>query len=171
MKTWDNQKWHDHLNSNWMKERFETVSTRGGLQCLYVRLLENKVILHYSSEKSSVPYSYKDLVFQELSETTSQSNHFVSEFIHEPSSLGLPLIPPGSRKDVEAQIQALLDSQTRLARNFCQESSFMSVLRKRLIVLHRIFHAYIVKFNIRDKTWNKVGFQCHSTLSSNECIS
>lgn len=43
MKTWDNQKWHDHLNNNWMKERFDTVSTRGGLQFLYLRLLENKV--------------------------------------------------------------------------------------------------------------------------------
>lgn len=105
-----------------------------------------------------------DLVFQELSETTSQSNHFVSEFFHEPSSLGLPIIPPATKKDVEAQIQALLDSQMRLARNFCQESSFMSVLRKRLIVLQRIFHAYIVKFYIRDKTWNKVS---HYLMSFN----
>ncbi len=43
MKTCDNQKWHDHLNSNWMKEKFDTVSTRGGLHFLYLRLLENKV--------------------------------------------------------------------------------------------------------------------------------
>lgn len=42
-RTWDNQKWQDYLNSTWMKEEFNAVSTRNGLQLLYSRLLENKV--------------------------------------------------------------------------------------------------------------------------------
>lgn len=91
-----------------------------------------------------------------MNETHSQSNHFLSDLFNEPSSLALPLVPAHSKDDIQAQIDALLDAQMRLARNFCMESTFMNVLRKRLIVLHRIFHAYMVKFNVRDKTWNKV---------------
>ncbi|XP_065224595.1 probable E3 ubiquitin-protein ligase HERC1 isoform X2 [Planococcus citri] len=148
MKTWDNQKWLDHLNSNWIKERFDTVSTRSGLNFLYRRLEENK----------------------ELSETHSQSKHYLSDLFNEPATLALPLIPAPSSNDIQAQLDALLDAQMKLARNFCMESSFMNVLRKRLIILNRIFHAYMVKFNVRDKTWNKPQQSCDkdSTLCANK---
>ncbi len=95
---------------------------------------------------------------QELNEASSESNDIHPDLFNEPSSLELPLIPANSKDDVEVQINILLDTQMNLARHFCLESKFMNVLRKRLIVLHRIFHAYMVKFNIRDKTWNRVSF-------------
>lgn len=91
-----------------------------------------------------------------MSETFSQSNNYSSDLFNEPSPLALLLAPASSKVDVQTQIDVLLNAQMRLAKNFCLQSPFMNILRKRLIILHRIFYAYMMKFNIRNKSFNKV---------------
>ncbi|XP_043933675.1 probable E3 ubiquitin-protein ligase HERC1 isoform X2 [Protopterus annectens] len=127
-------KWLEHLNSSWIAEDSENVSTREGVAILYAKLLANKEV---------VPLPQQVLCLK-----GPQLPDFERESL--------------SRDEQEHYLDALLSSQLALAKMVCSDSPFAAALRKRLLVLQRIFYALSSKYH--DK--GKVKQQQHSPESS-----
>ncbi|XP_028822113.1 probable E3 ubiquitin-protein ligase HERC1 [Denticeps clupeoides] len=116
-------KWLDHLNSSWISEDSESIATREGVALLYTKLLTNKEV---------VP-----LPQQVLSLKGPQLPDFEREML--------------SSAEQEHHLQALLGSQLALAKTVCSESPFAAALRRRLLVLQRVFCALSNKYHDRGK--------------------
>ncbi|XP_066503891.1 probable E3 ubiquitin-protein ligase HERC1 isoform X4 [Hoplias malabaricus] len=132
-------KWLEHLNSSWIAEDSESISTREGVALMYSKLLTNKEVVL--------------LPQQVLCLKGPQLPDFERECL--------------SSDEQEHYLDALLASQLALAKTVCSDSPFAAALRKRLLVLQRIFYALSNKYH--DK--GKVKQQQHSpesTLSSAE---
>ncbi|XP_076880016.1 putative E3 ubiquitin-protein ligase HERC1 isoform X2 [Brachyhypopomus gauderio] len=127
-------KWLEHLNSSWISEDSESISTREGVALLYSKLLANKEVLL--------------LPQQILCLKGPQLPDFERECL--------------SSDEQEHYLDALLASQLALAKTVCSDSPFASALRKRLLVLQRIFYALSAKYH--DK--GKVKQQQHAPESS-----
>lgn len=56
-----------------------------------------------------------------------------------------------STSELEQHVSELLSAQLLLARSICSESPFASILRQRLTVLQRMFHAIAAKHHDKDK--------------------
>ena len=117
-------KWLEHLHTAWVSEGSEALASRDGVATLYSRLLSN----------------------QEVVAMPQQVLHLKG-----------PLLPdfdrePLSADEQEHYLNSLLSSQLTLARTVCSDSPFSSTLQKRLVVLHRIFHAISTKYHDRDKS-------------------
>ncbi|KAH3837497.1 hypothetical protein DPMN_110888 [Dreissena polymorpha] len=106
-------KFSDHYNSKWMLENCKAVSTSTELDALYSRLISNKELV------INVPHT-----------------------IH----LKGPIIPDFeadclATEEHEHLVNALIASQTSLAEIVVSSSPFAQNLKKRLVVLQRIYHA------------------------------
>ncbi|TUG88269.1 putative E3 ubiquitin-protein ligase HERC1 [Bagarius yarrelli] len=112
-------KWLEHLNSSWISEDSESISTREGVALLYSKLLANKEVVL--------------LPQQVLCLKGPQLPDFERECL--------------SRDEQEHYLDALLASQLALAKTVCSDSPFASALRKRLLVLQRIFYALSSKYH------------------------
>lgn len=113
--------WLDHFDGSWSKEDVETLVTRQGVVVLHQKLLNNK-------EASPTP--------------------------HVPLQLRGPNLPEYERglasvscEDQDEFLNEILYSQLSLARSVCANSPFYSTLRRRLVVLQRIFYALSNKFH------------------------
>lgn len=113
--------WLDHFDGSWSKEDVETLVTRQGVVVLHQKLLNNK-------EASPTP--------------------------HVPLQLRGPNLPEYERglasvscEDQDEFLNEILYSQLSLARSVCANSPFYSTLRRRLVVLQRIYYALSNKFH------------------------
>ncbi|KAL7980305.1 hypothetical protein Chor_014634 [Crotalus horridus] len=127
-------KWLEHLNSSWITEDSESIATREGVSILYAKLVSNKEVVPLPQQ-----------VF----------------------CLKGPQLPDFERESLSSDEQdhyldALLSSQLALAKMVCSDSPFAGALRKRLLVLQRIFYALSNKYH--DK--GRVKQQQHSPESS-----
>ncbi|XP_035381674.1 probable E3 ubiquitin-protein ligase HERC1 isoform X2 [Electrophorus electricus] len=116
-------KWLEHLNSSWIAEDSESISTREGVALLYSKLLANKEVVV--------------LPQQVLCLKGPQLPDFERECL--------------SSDEQEHYLDALLASQLALAKTVCSDSPFASALRKRLLVLQRIFYALSNKYHDKGK--------------------
>ncbi|KAB1277623.1 putative E3 ubiquitin-protein ligase HERC1 [Camelus dromedarius] len=127
-------KWLEHLNSSWITEDSESIATREGVAVLYSKLVSNKEV---------VPLPQQVLCLK-----GPQLPDFERESL--------------SSDEQDHYLDALLSSQLALAKMVCSDSPFAGALRKRLLVLQRVFYALSNKYH--DK--GKVKQQQHSPESS-----
>uniref|UniRef100_H0V6J8 HECT-type E3 ubiquitin transferase n=1 Tax=Cavia porcellus TaxID=10141 RepID=H0V6J8_CAVPO len=127
-------KWLEHLNSSWITEDSESIATREGVAILYSKLVSNKEV---------VPLPQQVLCLK-----GPQLPDFERESL--------------SSDEQDHYLDALLSSQLALAKMVCSDSPFAGALRKRLLVLQRVFYALSNKYH--DK--GKVKQQQHSPESS-----
>ncbi|XP_037767220.1 probable E3 ubiquitin-protein ligase HERC1 isoform X1 [Chelonia mydas] len=127
-------KWLEHLNSSWITEDSESIATREGVSVLYSKLVSNKEV---------VPLPQQVLCLK-----GPQLPDFERESL--------------SSDEQDHYLDALLSSQLALAKMVCSDSPFAGALRKRLLVLQRVFYALSNKYH--DK--GKVKQQQHSPESS-----
>ncbi|XP_006511166.1 probable E3 ubiquitin-protein ligase HERC1 isoform X1 [Mus musculus] len=127
-------KWLEHLNSSWITEDSESIATREGVTVLYSKLISNKEV---------VPLPQQVLCLK-----GPQLPDFERESL--------------SSDEQDHYLDALLSSQLALAKMVCSDSPFAGALRKRLLVLQRVFYALSNKYH--DK--GKVKQQQHSPESS-----
>ncbi|ERE75740.1 putative E3 ubiquitin-protein ligase HERC1-like protein [Cricetulus griseus] len=127
-------KWLEHLNSSWITEDSESIATREGVTVLYSKLVSNKEV---------VPLPQQVLCLK-----GPQLPDFERESL--------------SSDEQDHYLDALLSSQLALAKMVCSDSPFAGALRKRLLVLQRVFYALSNKYH--DK--GKVKQQQHSPESS-----
>ncbi|XP_008933489.1 PREDICTED: probable E3 ubiquitin-protein ligase HERC1, partial [Merops nubicus] len=127
-------KWLEHLNSSWITEDSESIATREGVSVLYAKLVSNKEV---------VPLPQQVLCLK-----GPQLPDFERESL--------------SSDEQDHYLDALLSSQLALAKMVCSDSPFAGALRKRLLVLQRVFYALSNKYH--DK--GKVKQQQHSPESS-----
>ncbi|XP_055518701.1 probable E3 ubiquitin-protein ligase HERC1 isoform X3 [Leucoraja erinacea] len=131
-------KWLEHLNSSWITEDSESIATREGVSVLYNKLANSKEVI--------------PLPQQVLCLKGPQLPDFERESL--------------SSDEQEHYLDALLSSQLALAKMVCSDSPFAAALRKRLLVLQRVFYALSNKYH--DK--GKVKQQQHSPESSSGSI-
>ncbi|XP_030044055.1 putative E3 ubiquitin-protein ligase HERC1 [Microcaecilia unicolor] len=127
-------KWLEHLNSSWITEDSESIATREGVSVLYSKLVSNK---------EAVPLPQQVLCLK-----GPQLPDFERESL--------------SSDEQDHYLDALLSSQLALAKMVCSDSPFAGALRKRLLVLQRVFYALSNKYH--DK--GKVKQQQHSPESN-----
>ncbi|XP_072409417.1 probable E3 ubiquitin-protein ligase HERC1 isoform X1 [Chiloscyllium punctatum] len=127
-------KWLEHLNSSWITEDSESIATREGVSILFNKLVSSKEV---------VPLPQQVLCLK-----GPQLPDFERESL--------------SSDEQEHYLDALLSSQLALAKMVCSDSPFAASLRKRLLVLQRVFYALSNKYH--DK--GKVKQQQHSPESS-----
>ncbi|XP_060031692.1 probable E3 ubiquitin-protein ligase HERC1 [Erinaceus europaeus] len=127
-------KWLEHLNSSWITEDSESIATREGVAVLYSKLVSNKEV---------VPLPQQVLCLK-----GPQLPDFERESL--------------SSDEQDHYLDALLSSQLALAKMVCSDSPFAGALRKRLLVLQRVFYALSNKYH--DK--GKVKQQQHSPENS-----
>ncbi|KAI1904452.1 hypothetical protein AGOR_G00005790 [Albula goreensis] len=116
-------KWLEHLNSSWITEDSESIATREGVSVLHSKLLANKEVVL--------------LPQQVLCLKGPQLPDFERESL--------------SSDEQEHYLDALLGSQLALAKMVCSDSPFAAALRKRLLVLQRIFYALSNKYHDKGK--------------------
>lgn len=116
-------KWLEHLNSSWITEDSESIATREGVSVLYSKLLANK-------EAVLLPQQVLCLKGPQLPD-------FERECL--------------SSDEQEHYLDALLSSQLALAKMVCSDSPFAAALRKRVLVLQRIFYAISNKYHDKGK--------------------
>ncbi|XP_069046831.1 probable E3 ubiquitin-protein ligase HERC1 isoform X3 [Lepisosteus oculatus] len=116
-------KWLEHLNSSWIMEDSESIATREGVSVLYSKLVANKEVVL--------------LPQQVLCLKGPQLPDFERESL--------------SSDEQEHYLDALLGSQLALAKMVCSDSPFAAALRKRLLVLQRIFYALSNKYHDKGK--------------------
>ena len=117
-------KWQDHLNSVWAAENCDNIATRDGIMLLYDQLVSNKEVIVVPAPNSPLNQGPTLPDFECDSPSSAELDHHIS---------------------------ALLTTQLELARTFCSESPFATVLRQRLLVLQRIFHAVSMKYHDKEK--------------------
>lgn len=116
-------KWLEHLNSSWITEDSESIATREGVSVLYSKLLSNK-------EAVLLPQQVLCLKGPQLPDFERESL---------------------SSDEQEHYLDALLGSQLALAKMVCSDSPFAAALRKRVLVLQRIFYALSNKYHDQGK--------------------
>ncbi|KAG8440199.1 hypothetical protein GDO86_006116 [Hymenochirus boettgeri] len=127
-------KWLEHLNSSWITEDSESVATREGVSLLYAKLISNKEVV-------ALPQQVLCLKGPQLPDFERESL---------------------SCDEQDHYLDALLSSQLALAKVVCSDSPFAGALRKRLLVLQRVFYALSNKYH--DK--GKIKQQQHSPENS-----
>lgn len=116
-------KWLEHLNSSWITEDSECIATREGVSVLYAKLLANK-------EAVLLPQQVLCLKGPQLPDFERESL---------------------SSDEQEHYLDTLLSSQLALAKMVCSDSPFAAALRKRVLVLQRIFYALSNKYHDKGK--------------------
>ena len=106
-------KWMEHMNASWVAEDWGKVASREGVMELYNRLIANKEVV--GAPRHSLHLQGPQLPdFERETPSTEEQEHF---------------------------LELLLGTQLGLARSICTDSPFSCTLKKRLLVLRRIFHS------------------------------
>lgn len=116
-----NIKFGEHFNSSWVLEDSESIATYSEQEGLFERLISNKEIIPI------------------LSQTINLRGPVLPDFEHDSISLD----------EQEHFINALLANQLNLAKVVCGLSKFSQSLKKRLVVIQRIYHAVSSKHHNR----------------------
>ncbi|XP_018567016.1 probable E3 ubiquitin-protein ligase HERC1 [Anoplophora glabripennis] len=140
--------WVEHTNSVWAQKNCDGIANRDILQSMYGILLQNKEI--------------------RIIPTTLASYNDVQ---HLPSFQYDPI----SHTELNEYIRNLLTSQLELAREVCSSTTFSVVLKQRLIVLNRIYHALSMKYHDKETNSTQNLDQCSGanilSLSPREVVS
>lgn len=113
--------WLDHFDGSWSREDVETLVTREGVVNLHQKLINNKEAI----QTPSAPLQLHGPNLPEYERgLTSVSYEEQDEFLNE-----------------------ILYTQLSLARTVCADSPFYCTLRRRVVVLQRIFSALSNKFH------------------------
>ena len=114
--------WLDHFDSSWLNEDLEALVARQGVLSLHQKLINNKE----ASPEQRVSLELRGPHLPEYERgLTNVTDEEQDEFLNE-----------------------LLYSQLSLARTVCADSPFYSTLRRRLVVLQRIYTALSNKYHI-----------------------
>lgn len=114
----------DHTNSSWCLKDCDTVANRDLVQSMYDCLLQNK-------EVRLIPTTLP--LFNDAQILPSFQYDNVSN------------------SEINQYISTLLTSQIEFARNVCTSTQFAVILKQRLLILRRIYHALIMKYHVKDK--------------------
>nr|CAB3252556.1 probable E3 ubiquitin-protein ligase HERC1 [Phallusia mammillata] len=116
--------WLDYLNYNWMKDDLDNnLHTRYTVNTLYASLLSSKE-LTLVSDSPQLDHDPHLSDFEKDFPTCDEQKHYIN---------------------------TLLENQFVLGQAVCEESLFGKYLRKRLIILQRLFHACTIKHhNLKD---------------------
>lgn len=121
-------KWYDHLNSSWVTEDCEVIANDSDLDALYDRLIDNKEVILFPSQ--AIPISGPALPdFDSESVTSDEQEHL---------------------------LDSLLSSQLFLGAVVHNSTPFSQKLRKRQLILQRIYHAISQKFHSRQAIAHKI---------------
>ncbi|PVD19395.1 hypothetical protein C0Q70_19883 [Pomacea canaliculata] len=134
-------KWFDHLNSSWVTEDCESINYSDSLNALYERLLDNKEVVFFPPQ--AIPISGPPLPdFDSDSLTTDEQEHL---------------------------LDSLLSNQLFLGAVVYNSAPFTQKLRRRQLVLQRIYHAVSHKFHNRPES-TQIGTEAKSQVvgASNE---
>lgn len=116
--------WVEHTNSSWSLKDCNSLVHRDTVQSLYNNLLYNNEIRVVN-----------------VSISTTNDVQMLPDFqFDSPTSV-----------DLDHYATALLLSQLELARSVCSQTNFALYLKKRLIVLKRIFHALVKRYHEKEK--------------------
>ncbi|XP_063955724.1 probable E3 ubiquitin-protein ligase HERC1 isoform X1 [Lytechinus pictus] len=116
-------KWMEHMNASWVAEDWARIASRDGVMELYSRLITNKEII--GAPRHTLHLQGPQLPdFERELPSTEEQEHF---------------------------LELLLGTQLGLARSVCTDSPFSTTLRKRLLVLRRIFHSVSSKYHDCEK--------------------
>lgn len=118
------EEWADHTNNSWASKDCDSLALRDCVETMYESLVSNK-------EVRVIPASitcYNDL-------------QMLPDFQYEPSQL----------PELEQYITILLSAQLELARHVCSSTPFAALLKKRLLILKRIYYALCTRYHDRDK--------------------
>ncbi|CAG7693965.1 unnamed protein product, partial [Allacma fusca] len=116
-------KWSDHYNSAWIFEGCEAITVREGTLAMFEHLVASKEILMTSG---------KPVLNQTVSVPDFENEHPTSQ-------------------DQKRYIICQLLAQLELASAVCLESPFFAILRKRILIIHRILYALYFKFHDKDR--------------------
>ncbi|XP_017786874.1 PREDICTED: probable E3 ubiquitin-protein ligase HERC1 isoform X2 [Nicrophorus vespilloides] len=119
----DGLEWAAHTNNTWSTKDLDSLALRDVVQTLYESLLANKEIKPLPEQVST----YNDI-------------HILPDFQYD--------LPPSS--ELEQYVNSMLTSQFDLAKNVCSSTPFAIILKQRLIILKRIYHALIAKYNDKE---------------------
>lgn len=117
--------WVEHTNSVWAQKNCDGIANRDILQSMYGTLLQSKEIRVIPTTLAS----YNDVQ-------------------HLPSFQYDPISPT----ELNEYIRNLLISQLELAREVCSSTTFSIILKQRLIILNRIYHALSMKYHDKEKS-------------------
>ncbi|KAK5649906.1 hypothetical protein RI129_000935 [Pyrocoelia pectoralis] len=131
--------WADHTNSSWSSKDCDSLANRDTTKAMYENLLYNKEI-------RVVPPTV----------LTYNDAQLLPDYQHESLSI----------VETEHYITCLLSAQLELARHVCSSTPFAVILKQRLIVLRRIYHALVVKYH--EKT--KIKPPLTETVNSSLCM-
>ncbi|KAF5301595.1 hypothetical protein FQR65_LT08900 [Abscondita terminalis] len=129
-------KWSEHINSSWASKDCDNVANRDTTQSMYDSLLYNKEIRVVAPPV----LTYDDV-------------QLLPDY----------QIEPLSPAEIENYIASLLSAQLELARYVCSSTPFAIILKQRLVVLKRIYHALVIKYHEKAKTKTNQG--ASNTLS------
>lgn len=116
--------WGDHMNNSWSIKDADNLASRDVVQAMYESLLTNKEI-------KQIPDSvitYADI-------------QLLPDFLYE-----LP-----HQSELEQYVVCLLTSQLELAKNVSSSTPFATILKQRLLILKRIYHALVARFHESEK--------------------
>lgn len=117
--------WVEHTNVSWSQKDCNNLVHRDTVQSLYNNLLYNNEIRVVN-----------------VSISTTNDVQMLPDFQLETATTPL---------DLDHYATSLLLSQLELARSVCSQTSFTLYLKKRLIVLKRIFYALVKRYHEKDK--------------------
>ncbi|KAF5282986.1 hypothetical protein FQA39_LY04857 [Lamprigera yunnana] len=118
-------KWADNINSSWSSKDCDDLANRDITQALYDALILTKEIRIIPPP----PLTYSDA-------------QLLPDYQCEPLSL----------TEIENYIASLLSAQLEMARYACSSTPFAIILKQRLIVLKRVYHALVVKYHGKMKS-------------------
>ncbi|XP_044259648.1 probable E3 ubiquitin-protein ligase HERC1 isoform X3 [Tribolium madens] len=117
--------WIDQTNNSWSLKDCDSIANRDLVQSMYDFLIQNKEIRLIPTTLSLFNDVQIFPSFQYDGASNLELNHYIT---------------------------TLLKSQIDLARNVCSSSQFAIILKQRLLILRRIYHALIVKYHDKAKT-------------------
>lgn len=116
------QEWADHTNSSWASKDCDGLALRDYVQSMYETLLSNKEI-------RVIPASI----------TCYNDVQMLPDFQYEPTQTS----------ELEQYITNLLSSQLELAKHVCSSTPFAVLLKKRLLILKRIYYALATRYDLK----------------------
>ncbi|XP_060527187.1 probable E3 ubiquitin-protein ligase HERC1 [Cylas formicarius] len=116
--------WSENTNSSWAAKDADSVANRDSVQSMYEALLQNNEVRLIPS----TTLSYDDV-------------QTLPSFQYD---------PPAS-SELEDYLDTLLSSQLQLAKETCTSTQFAVILKERMVILRRIYHALKVKYHEKDQ--------------------
>lgn len=133
--------WVEHTNTHWCGKDCDNIANRDLVHSMYDILLQNKEIRVIPSTMA---------LFNDV--------QILPSFQYESTSI----------TELNSYISILLTSQFDLATHVCSSNQFAIILKQRLLILKRIYHALLAKYHDKEKTETVIETNT-SQILSREC--